>query len=250
MKFFAKCLFVLSAALTASQAWSNEVQVAVAANFAGPMEKIAAAFTQETGHKAVVATGATGKFYAQIKNGAPFEVLLAADDETPRRLVAEGQAVAGSEFVYARGSLVLWSAKPGLVDDKGAVLRRDDIAHIAFANPKLAPYGLAAVETLKALGLYDTLTPKFVMAENIAQAYQFTASGNAPIGFVAYSQIAQPGKPIEGSHWLVPANLYSPILQGAVILNKGADNAAAAALMKFLKGDAARAVIRAYGYQF
>jgi molybdate transport system substrate-binding protein len=248
MKPFAKSFFVLSLVLGVGAAKAGEVQVAVAANFAGPMEKIAAAFEHETGHKAVVATGATGKFYAQIKNGAPFEVLLAADDETPKKLVEEGQGVAGSTFTYARGRLVLWSAKAGVVDDKGAVLKRADIAHVAICNPKLAPYGFAAVEALKLLGLYETLTPKLVMAENIAQAHQFTASGNAEIGFVALSQIAPPGKPIEGSYWMVPNNLYSPILQDAVLLKKGESNPAATALMKFLKGEAARAVITSYGY--
>ena len=175
-------------------------------------------------------------------------MLLAADDETPKKLVEEGQGVAGSTFTYARGRLVLWSAKAGVVDDKGAVLKRADIAHVAICNPKLAPYGFAAFEALKLLGLYETLTPKLVMAENIAQAHQFTASGNAEIGFVALSQIAPPGKPIEGSYWMVPNNLYSPILQDAVLLKKGESNPAATALMKFLKGEAARAVITSYGY--
>ena len=248
MKPLVKSCFVLSLLLAAGMAEAGEVQVAVAANFAGPMEKIAAAFEKETGHKAVVATGATGKFYAQIKNGAPFEVLLAADDETPKKLVEEGQGVSGSTFTYARGRLVLWSAKAGVVDDKGAVLKRSDIAHVAICNPKLAPYGLAAVETMKSLGLYDALAPKFVMAENIAQAHQFTASGNAEIGFVALSQIAPPGKQIEGSYWMVPSNLYSPIQQDAVLLKKGESNPAAEALLKFLKGDSARAVITSYGY--
>ncbi|HSD39084.1 MAG TPA: molybdate ABC transporter substrate-binding protein [Rhodocyclaceae bacterium] len=226
-----------------------EVQVAVAANFSGPFEKIAAEFAAETGHKAVVAVGATGKFYAQIKSGAPFEVLLSADDETPRKLIVEGDAVTGSQFTYAKGKLVLWSAKPGLVDEKGAVLLRDDIAHIALANPKLAPYGLAAEETLKAGKIYDAVKPKLVMGESITQAYQFVATGNAEIGFVALSQIAAPGKAVEGSAWIVPANLYSPILQDAVLLKKGEANPAAAALLKFLKGDKARAVIKAYGYE-
>ncbi|MEC5384241.1 molybdate ABC transporter substrate-binding protein [Uliginosibacterium sp. H3] len=225
-----------------------EVQVAVAANFAGPFEKIAAEFAAESGHKAVVAVGATGKFYAQIKNGAPFEILLAADDETPRKLVAEGDGVAGSTFTYAKGKLVLWSAKPGFVDEGGKVLTRADIAHIAIANPKLAPYGLAAEETLKAGKLYDDLKPKFVIGESIAQTFQFVATGNAELGFVAMSQVLVPGKPVEGSYWAVPSNLYSPILQDAVLLKKGEANAAAQALLKFLKSDKAKAVIKSYGY--
>ncbi len=237
---------LLSVSLAARAA---DVQVAVAANFAGPFEKIAADFAAETGHKAIVAVGSTGKFYSQIKAGAPFEILLAADDETPKKIISEGDGVAGSQFTYARGKLVLWSAKPGLVDDKGAVLTKPEIAHIAICDPKLAPYGLAAEEALKASKLYDTLKPKFVTAESISQAYQFTASGNAEIGFIALSQVAVPGKPQAGSYWVVPANLYSPIQQDAVLLKKGEANPAAVALLKFLKGDKARALIKSYGYE-
>ncbi|GAB4063232.1 molybdate ABC transporter substrate-binding protein [Uliginosibacterium sediminicola] len=237
---------LLSVSLAARAA---DVQVAVAANFAGPFEKIAADFAAETGHKAIVAVGSTGKFYSQIKAGAPFEILLAADDETPKKIVSEGDGVAGSQFTYARGKLVLWSAKPGVVDDKGAVLTKPEIAHIAICDPKLAPYGLAAEQALKASKLYDTLKPKFVTAESISQAYQFTASGNAEIGFIALSQVAVPGKPQAGSYWVVPANLYSPIQQDAVLLKKGEANPAAVALLKFLKGDKARALIKSYGYE-
>jgi molybdate transport system substrate-binding protein len=244
---FASLLLLLVTSPTVAQA--AEVQAAVAANFSGPFERIAADFAAETGHKAVAAVGATGKLYAQIKNGAPFEVFLAADDETPRKLVMEGDAVAGSQFTYARGKLVLWSARPGLVDDKGTVLLRDDITHIAIANPKLAPYGLAAEETLKAGKIYDAVKPKLVMGENITQAFQFVATGNAEVGFVALSQVVAPGKPQEGSLWIVPANLYSPILQDAVLLKKGETNPAASALLKFLKSDKARAVIKSYGYE-
>jgi molybdate transport system substrate-binding protein len=240
--------FLLTAALIGAT-HAAEVQVAVAANFSAPFEKIAAEFAAETGHKAVVAVGASGKFYAQIKSGAPFEVLLSADDETPRKLIAEGDAVTGSQFTYATGKLVLWSAKSGLVDGKGTVLLRDDIEHIALANPKLAPYGLAAEETLKAIKIYDIVKARLVMGESITQAYQFVATGNAEIGFVALSQIAARGKVVAGSAWIVPANLYSPILQDAVLLKKGAANPAAVALLKFLTGDKARALIKSYGYE-
>ena len=239
----------LAALVFGVSAQAAEVQVAVAANFAGPFEKIAADFAAETGHKAIASVGSTGKFYSQIKNGAPFEILLAADDETPKKLIAESDGVTGSQFTYARGKLVLWSAKPGVVDDKGAVLTKADIAHIAICDPKLAPYGLAAEEALKASKLYDTLKPKFVTAESISQAYQFTASGNAEIGFIALSQVAVPGKPQTGSYWIVPANLYSPIQQDAVLLKKGEANPAAMALLKYLKSDKARAVIKSYGYE-
>ncbi|NTV11292.1 MAG: molybdate ABC transporter substrate-binding protein [Zoogloea sp.] len=229
-------------------AHADEVQVAVAANFTAPMQKIAAQFEKDTGHKAVLSFGATGKFYAQIKNGAPFEVLLAADDETPLKLEKEGAALAGSHFTYAIGKLVLWSTKSAIVDNKGEVLRRAGFDHLSIANPKLAPYGAAAVEAMKALGVYDHLAPKFVQAENIAQAYQFVATGNALLGFVAMSQVFDDGQLKSGSAWVVPANLYTPIRQDAVVLDKGKGKPAAEALMKYLKGSKARAVIKSYGY--
>lgn len=232
---------------TAVQA--DEVQVAVAANFTEPMKKIAAEFEKTSGHKVQLSSGATGKFYAQIKAGAPFEVLLAADDETPIKLEQEGAAVAGSHFTYAIGKLVLWSAKDGVVDDKGEVLKKGDFDHLALANPKLAPYGAAGMETLKALGVEAAVAPKLVQGENIAQTYQFVSTGNAVLGFVALSQvIGDNGKLKSGSAWVVPEKYYTPIRQDAVLLDKGKDKAAAQALLKYLKGDVARNVIRTYGY--
>lgn len=237
----------LAGASFAAQA--DEVSVAVAANFTAPMQKIAADFEKATGHKAQLVFGSTGKFYAQIKSGAPFQVLLAADDETPARLVKEGDGVAGSQFTYAIGKLVLWSPKPGFVDDKGEVLKSGRFEHLSIANPKLAPYGLAAVETLKALGLADALQPKLVTGESITQAQQFVVSGNAELGFIAFAQIHKDGKLIDGSYWLVPGKYHTPIRQDAVVLDKGKGSAAAAALMGYLKSPAAVAVIRAYGYE-
>lgn len=225
-----------------------EVSVAVAANFTAPMQKIAAAFEQDTGHKAVLAFGSTGKFYAQIRNGAPFQMLLAADDETPARLDKEGLAVPGSRFTYAIGKLVLWSAQAGLVDDQGAVLRTGRFERIAIADPKLAPYGAAAVETLTRLGLLQTLQPRVVQGENIGQTYQFVATGNASLGFVALAQVMVDGRITRGSAWRVPAEMHTPIRQDAVILSNAKDNAAAAALASYLRSDKARAIIRAYGY--
>ncbi|WP_374262056.1 molybdate ABC transporter substrate-binding protein [Zoogloea sp.] len=245
LRAFAATFALLAAPLAAR---ADEVSVAVAANFTAPMKQIAADFERATGHKAQLAFGSTGKFYAQIKAGAPFQVLLAADDETPTRLVKEGDGVAGSQFTYAIGKLVLWSPKPGLVDDKGEVLRSQRFAHLAVANPRLAPYGLAALETMKALGLADALQPRLVVGESIGQALQFVSSGNAELGFVAFAQIHQDGKLIDGSHWLVPDAYHSPIRQDAVLLDKGKASAAATALLGYLKSDAARAVIRAYGY--
>lgn len=226
-----------------------EVQVAVAANFTAPAKTIAAEFEKSTGHKALLAFGSTGKFYAQIKNGAPFEVLLAADDTTPAKLEKEGMGAVGSRFVYATGRLVLWSAKPGFVDEKGEVLAKGDYKHLAIANPKLAPYGLAAVEALTALKLHDSLSLKFVQGENIAQTHQFMVSGNAELGFVALSQIMQDGKITSGSAWIVPPRLHQPIRQEAMVLDKGKDNPAAAAWLNFLKSDAAKKLIRSYGYE-
>ena len=240
----------LSAAfiLAAFGAQAAEVQVAVAANFAGPLEKIGAGFSAATGHVLKVAAGATGKFYSQIVAGAPFEVLIAADDETPKKLIAEGHAVAGSNFTYAIGKLVLWSAQPGVVDAQGAALGSGKFAHIAIANPKVAPYGAAGLEVIKARGLSEALSPKLVTAESIAQAFQFVSTGNAELGFVALSQVAAPGKPAPGSYWVVPQNLYGPIRQDAVLLKAGEKNPAAAALLAYLKSPAAQDVIKSFGY--
>ena len=228
---------------------ADEVQVAVATNFTAPAKIIAAGFEKDSRHKVALSFGATGKFYAQIKNGAPFEVLLAADDETPARLEREGVAVAGSRFTYAIGRLVLWSARPGYIGDKAEVLRKGDFRHLAVANPKLAPYGAAAVETLTALKLLDAMQPKFVQGENIAQTHQFVASGNAELGFIAMSQVFKDGKVAEGSAWVVPANLHQPIGQDAIILHMGRGKPAAEAWLTYLKGDKAKAVIKSFGYE-
>lgn len=227
---------------------ADEVQVAVAANFTAPMQQIAAGFEKDTGHKAALSFGSTGKFYAQIVNGAPFEVLLAADDETPARLEKEGHAVAGTRFTYAIGKLVLWSANPGLVDAKGDILKKGGFKHIALANPKTAPYGAAAVEAMTKLGVLPRLEPLFVQGENISQAHQFISTGAAELGFVALSQVVKEGKVTGGSMWAVPASLYQPILQDAVLLAKGKHKAAPAALLAYLKGPKARAIIKSYGY--
>jgi molybdate transport system substrate-binding protein len=241
---------LLVATLAAAPVRAGEVIVAVAANFAGPLARIAQAFTADTGHVVKSSPGATGKFYTQIvAGGAPFEVLIAADDETPKKLIAEGHAVPGSQFTYAIGQLVLWSAQPGLVDDQGAVLASTRFTRLAIANPKIAPYGRAAIEVMKARGLTDAVTPKLVTADSIAQAYQFVATGNAEIGFVALSQVAVPGKPMQGSMWRVPQNLYGEIRQDAVLLKAGQANPAATALLQYLKSPAAREVIAAYGYR-
>jgi molybdate transport system substrate-binding protein len=221
----------------------------LAANFAGPLARLAEGFRAATGHTLKVSAGATGKFHAQVLAGAPFEVLLAADDDTPRRLVAEGQAVAGSPFTYAIGTLVLWSAQPGLVDDQGTVLATGRFSHLAVANPKTSPYGAAALEVLKARGLAGPLKPKLVTAESVAQAFQFVSTGNAELGFVALSQVLVPGRPVTGSYWRVPPTLHGEIRQDAVLLKAGEHNPAAQALLAYLKSAAARDVIQAFGYR-
>ncbi len=240
---------LLGALLLAAQgAQAGEVRVAVAANFTAPMQEIAPLFEQASGHKVSLSFGSTGKFYAQIHNGAPFDVFVAADTKTPKKLDGDGLTVPGSRFVYALGKLVLWSPQAGYVDEKGAVLRKGAFNKLAIGDPKLAAYGTAAQETLEELGVWNTLQPKLVKGENITQTFQFVATGNAELGFVALSQITQDGKVSSGSYWLVPAHYYNPIEQSAVQLSAAQDAGAAKAFLDFLKGPQAVAVIAKYGY--
>lgn len=244
-----KAFFFVSTVTFALFAHADEVSVAVAANFTAPMQVISVLFERDTGHKTSLAFGATGKFHAQIANGAPFEVLLAADDETPTRLIKEGNAIAGTAFTYAIGKLVLWSSDPKLIDSKGEVLKKGSFKHIALANPKTAPYGAAAIQAMGKLGVSDSLKPLFVQGENISQTHQFIATGAAELGFVAYSQVIKNGQFASGSGWVVPGKLYDPIHQDAVILAKGRDKPAALALLNYLKGEKAQAVIKSFGYE-
>ncbi len=237
----------LVASIVSLAAQAAEVQVAVASNFTKPMQAIAAAFERDTGHKALLAFGSTGKLYAQIRNGAPFEVLLAADEAVPARLEREGLGVAGSRFPYAIGTLVLWSARDGYVSQAGS-LTEQPYRHLAIANPKTAPYGAAAIATLARLGLADMVNDRLVQGENIAQAHQFVASGNAELGFVALSQVVENGKIRQGSGWIVPASYHPPIRQDALLLRKGRDNPAAGALLDYLRGKQAARIIDSYGY--
>jgi molybdate transport system substrate-binding protein len=233
-------------------ALAAEVRVAVAANFAAPLAALAPGFATSTGHSLKISNGATGKFYTQIQAGAPFDVLLAADEATPAKLAQEGHALAASQFTYAMGRLVLWSATPGLVDATGAVLGRGDFRYLAMANPKTAPYGRAAMQVLKHLALTEALRRKWVVGESVAQAYQFVATGNAELGFVALSQLplkqGRPDPDAAGSFWLVPASMHEPLRQDAVLLKAGANNPAATALLTYLKTDAARRVLQDFGY--
>ena len=229
-------------------AHAGEVTVAVAANFTAPMQQIAQAFEQDTGHKALLAFGSTGKFYAQIKNGAPFAVLLAADDETPARLEKEGLTVVSTRFTYATGRLALWSKNASLVDDKGEVLRSHRFQKLAMADPKLAPYGAAAMEVISKMGVQASVASKLVQGESIGQTYQFVSTENAQLGFVALSQISFDGRISQGSAWVVPQSMHTPLKQDAVLLTVGKDNPAAHALLKYLQADKARTIIRHYGY--
>ncbi len=242
-------LLTVTALLTVSViSKADTTLVAVATNFTKPMTDIAEAFEKTTGHSAKLSFGSSGKFVAQIENGAPFEVYLSADDKAPAKLEQSGFAVANSHFTYAIGKLVLWSATANLVDNQGEILSKGGFKHLALADPKLAPYGAAALEVLKNKNLLNKLQSLFVQGENIAQTYQFVSTGNAELGFVALSQVIDNGKISSGSAWQIPENLYTPLRQEAVLLKKGENNPAASALMQFLKSPEAKAIISKYGY--
>jgi molybdate transport system substrate-binding protein len=245
LKDFAAAIGLFTAgAFAAGGAAADQVNVAVAANFTAAVKEIAAAFKQKTGHDAVLSFGSTGQLYTQITQDAPFEVFLAADTAHPKKAVDDGLGVADSHFTYAIGKLVLWSKNADLVKGE-ETLKGGNFTKLSIANPTAAPYGAAAVETMKALKLYDTLQPKIVQGNNISQTFQFIDTGNAELGFVALSQLA--GN-TSGSRWLVPQSLYTLIKQDAVLLKKAANNEAAKAFMTFLKGPEAKAVIEKYGY--
>ena len=237
-------LALVAAGLVAGRANADQINVAVAANFTDAATEIAAAFAEATEHEAVLSFGATGQFYTQITQGAPFEVFLAADDDRPALAVAEGHGVEGSVFTYAIGQLVLYSAEEGKVTGP-EVLEGDGFRQIAIANPETAPYGQAAIQAMQSLGVYDALQPKIVQGQSIGQTFQFVESGNAEVGFVALGQVSQTDA---GSRWVVPQEHYEPIKQDAVLLKTGENNPAASAFLEFLKGDEAAAIIEKYGY--
>jgi len=224
--------------------------VAVASDFTKPMTEIAAAFEKATGHSAKLSFGSSGKAFAQIQSGAPFEVYLSASEKYPLELEKTGFAVANTHFVYAIGKLVLWSATPGYVDDQGKILTTGNFKHVALADPAHAPYGVVAEDVMKSLGVLDKLRPLFVMGENISQTYQFVSTGNAELGFVGLAQVidVNSGKIGSGSGWIIPDNLHSPFRQMAVLLKTGAENPAALALVDFLKSPTALAIIEKYGF--
>ena len=247
LKFGSLLGALLAAVSTVANA--GEVNAAVAANFTAPAQQLVELFQKETGHTVKLSFGSSGKFTSQIKEGAPFDVFLSADEKNPKLLEQEGLAVPDTRFVYALGKLVLWSAKPGFVDDKGSVLSKGGYEKLAYADPKLAPYGLAAQETLQKIGLWDKVQSKLVTGESITQTYQFAATGNAELAFIALSQITKDGKVTEGSWWIVPASMYNPIRQAAVQLSGAKDKVAAQAFLTFLKSEKAKSVIRSFGYE-
>ncbi len=241
--------FLVLCWLMGSPVWAGEVSVAVASNFAAPMEHIVALFQKESGHTVKVTLGASGKLYAQIKGGAPFDAFLSADEELPKRLLQEGLAVTGSRFVYATGRLVLWSAQPDLVDDKGAVLNKGNFNRLAIANPLYSPYGVAAKETLGKLTMWNAIQVKLKKGDSVSQSYKLAATENADLAFIALAQLMRDGKVTVGSWWLVPSELHNPIRQSAVQLSGAKDHAAAKAFLAFLKTEKARAVMRGFGYE-
>jgi len=236
-------LFVTMSLIT-TNLFAATTNVAVAANFTDAAKEISEAFAQKTGHEAILSFGATGQFYTQIANGAPFEILLAADNKRPTLSVSEGYGVDGSVFTYAIGQLVLYTIQDDQ-DLNANYLQAGNFNKLAIANPETAPYGLAAVETMNSLNLYDDLKDKIIQGQSIGQTYQFVETGNAEVGFVALGQVAQTDR---GSRWIVPADLYTPIEQEAVLLIKGQDNPAATEFLEFLKTDTAKKIIKKYGY--
>ena len=236
--------------LLSAQVNAAEVNVAVAANFALPMERLAVLFHKESGHTLKISAGASGKLYTQIKAGAPFDAFLSADEEVPKRLLQEGAAVAGSRFVYATGRLVLWSVQADLVDDKGTVLNKGNFDRLAYANPVFSPYGVAAKETLTKLTMWNSMQKKLKKGEDVTQAYQIAATEKADMAFIALSQVMHDGKVTAGSWWLVPPEMHSPLRQSAVLLSGAKDPNAARAFLVFLKSEKARTVMRGFGYEF
>jgi molybdate transport system substrate-binding protein len=242
-----RLLYLLSGLLFAGPLYAAEVSIAVAANFTDATRDLLALFEKVSGHTAKASFGSTGKLFTQIENGAPFEVFLAADTRRPLKAEQDGLAVPGSHFVYARGRLALWSKHADAFADGEAYLRTADFRHLAIANPKTAPYGLAAQQVMAHLGVWEGLQHKIVQGDSISQTFQFVATGNAEAGFIAYSQLKS-WKGDAGTTWVIPRDYYAPIEQGAVLLNKGATNPAAHAFIEFMKSDAARQIILGYGY--
>ncbi len=229
-------------------AHADDIHVAVAANFQATLKTLARRFEQQTGDRVLISTGSTGKLYAQIRQGAPFEVFLAADDQRPALLEQQGFAIRGSRFSYALGKLVLWSREPGKVDPRGEALRHGKIRRLAIANPKTAPYGRAAQQTLHAMGLWHDWQPRLVRGENVGQTMQFAVTGNVDAAFVALAQVPQSDGAPSGSVWIVPESDYQAIEQQAVLLRTAGSTQAARRFVQFLQSDGAREWIAREGY--
>ena len=242
-------LCMCSVFLMAVNAKAAEIKVAVASNFANVLKEIAIEFQKDTGHQLAITPGATGRFYAQISNGAPFDVFLSADDETPHKLAQEGKAIASSQFTYAIGRLALWSPNPEMIEKNADILKTDKFKFIAIANAKVAPYGQAAVQTMQKLGVLTKIEPRVVQGESISQTYQFVSTGNAQVGFVALSQIVENGKIKTGSAWIVPEEMHEPLKQDAVVLQSCKHMSACQALIDYLKSEKAKKLMASYGYK-
>ncbi|HET8747785.1 MAG TPA: molybdate ABC transporter substrate-binding protein [Ramlibacter sp.] len=250
MALLARAFTFAATLLAAGALQAAQVRVAVAASMAAPMQRLALDFERATGHEVVPSMGSTGRFYAQLRGGAPFDMLLAAADDIPERLEREGLAAPGGRFTYAIGRLVLWSLDPHRVDPHGDILKKPPHGRLAIADPRLAPYGEAAVQTLARLKVLPAWQPSLVHGESVGQVFQYVATGNASLGFVALSQVMSEGRIVRGSGWIVPLDYHLPLKQEAVLLNGGRNNPAALALMDYLKSEPARAILRGYGYEF
>lgn len=250
MRSFTSLSIMLLSFLTLnSSTYAEEIHAAVASNFTAPMKDIVKQYEEESGNKVILSFGSSGKFFAQIQNGAPFQIFLSADESKPDALEKAGLIVTGTRFTYAIGALALWSVKPDFIDNNDARLKSGDFNKLALANPKLAPYGVAATEVLEGLGLTESTKSKWVMGENISQTYQFASTGNTDLGFVALSQIMSEGRITKGSSWIIPTDQYSPIRQDAVLLKSAKNSTAAKELLNYLRSDKARSIIHSYGYK-
>ncbi|NIW23536.1 MAG: molybdate ABC transporter substrate-binding protein [Gammaproteobacteria bacterium] len=240
-------LLCVVAALATRTALSDEALVAVAASFVPPMEAVAAAIEAETTHTVTLVSGSTGGLYAQIVNGAPFDVFVAADAERPRLLDDGGQGLADTRTTVALGRLVVLSSDAALINAHGLdALRDDSIRRIAIANPSIAPYGVAAQEVLEALGLWQAVQPRLIRGESVAQTYAMTATANAELGFVALAQALAHDGNMAYAH--VPDNLHTPIRQDMIVLERARENAAARIVHDFLRGARGREIVERFGY--
>ena len=249
LRSFIATIFLLCSLLSPS-VWADEVRVAVASNFAAPMEDLAKLFQKESGHTLKLEVAASGKLYAQIKGGAAFDVFLSADEALPRQLMQDGLAVIGSRFVYARGKLVLWSVRHNFVDEKGAMLRKRNYSKLAITNPWFSPYGEAAKETLSNLTMWNSIQEKLTKGENVIRTYQLAVTEGADLALISLSQVMRNGKVASGSWWIVPQELHKPLQQNAVLLSRAKDKDSAKAFLTFLKSAKAKQLMRDFGYEF